>query len=73
VQASLRGVRVVPHRSPSGRDGHPERLQERSALDSYRAPDLASVNSAAPSTGSRRPRSTVTRIASTPSLPATWS
>jgi hypothetical protein len=43
VQASLRGVRVVPHRSPAGRDGHPERLQERPALDSYRVPDLASV------------------------------
>ena len=71
VQAFLRGVRVVPHRSPAGRDDHPERLQEGPALDSYRVPDLTRV--AASSTGLRWPRSTMARIISTPSLPATWS
>ena len=35
---------MVPHRSPAGRDGHPECLQEGPALDSYRVPDLANVS-----------------------------
>lgn len=44
VQAFLRGVRVVSHRSPARRDDYPECLQEGPAFDSYRVPDLSSVS-----------------------------